>query len=1486
MPLERRLRRSSSRDDERPRRREKYRRERSIVTGHSERSPQRRQGDQDERLQRLELMVETMLQEQRREKSLEASSVEPRTIKYITRTDCVPEFVPGNPNMTITRWIFKIDQLGEVHRWDDVEKIYHMQNGLRGLAKTWYDSLSNINYSWDEWKKLLQKAFPEHSDYAASLRKLIERTKKSNETMATYYYNKLELLQICKITGRDAVSCIIDGLGTTTLQNGARAGRYEIPERLYEEYLSQITEDEAGSDRQNKNSKRRNDEQTSNENTTHINKIRREERPQNSRHQKVRCFNCSATGHIATKCPKPRKSCENCKLLGHVSSECKRKKTVCTLESQKTNKVYFVDCKINNIPTRGYIDTGSAAVTINEQLVSDLNLDLVSPSKITINGFGGGSITVIGKTSVTLDVNDVSVEVEVLVVPDKLQQIPVLIGQPFINHPKVAMLIQEDRIHIMSSCSAALPQVCKELLCKTTAWAAEATVIPPGFVGFISIKTTPEDVEEIYVESTTRRYENAYYYFPRCIVRRDGIIPVTNMGQTELVFKEGQVVFRGEKCCEDTYQGNVNILTTQANIFQPFRLSDINIPTDAPDEIKQKLLKLLNKYRDCFAQNLRELGKTDLVEMEIELKDEKPVVYRPYRLSHPEREKVRGLVDNLLENGIIRDSHSPFASPILLVKKRTGGERLCVDYRGLNKQTIKNKYPLPRVEDQLDNLCGSSYFTSLDMASGYYQIPMKENSIAKTAFITPDGHFEYLRMPFGLVNAPAVFQNLVNQVLGPSRFTTALPYMDDILVPSVDYDDGFDNLQNVLCLLRKANLTLQLSKCYFFQTHVNYLGHEISKEGIRPGSAKILAVQNFKEPQNVREVRQFLGLTSYFRKFIKNFALIAKPLTNLTRKDMNFVWGSEQKKAFDELKRKLSERPLLALYDVKAETELHTDACKMGIAGILMQLQQNGKWQPVAYFSRQTTREEQRYHSYELETLAVVQSLKRFRVYLIGKPFRVVTDCNALRTTLTKRDLLPRVGRWWLTVQEFDFTVVYRPGSKMAHVDALSRNPVEQNLSLDEIDILNINLNEDDWVLTAQLQDTRIAYLHEVLSQEPKTREEKDIHEKFQLKNNRVFRKTDEGLRWVVPKTARRLLTMINHDQKGHFSHEKTLSLMQKTYWFPAMRQYVKRYISTCLGCLYNKEPAGRRPGYLHPIEKIGTPLHTIHIDHLGPFVQSKKKNAYLIVAVDAFTKYVFMKAVPNTKEIHVEKFLNEKIIAIFGVPKRIICDKGTCYTSKKFREFCERLGIKVVFNATATPRANGQVERYNKTILASLASTSSDEERWDNEVTKVNWGLNVTMNKATGKSPFELLFGYTPRSVDDAFLATEIDTDQYDTNVATTRADVKERLQENQQREKLRYDRKRCDSKKFREGQLVLIKKVRTGNEVGSKKLLPKYDGPFLVQRILPNDRFVVCDPQGATRSRKSYKGIVAIDKLKPYEVVQEDTSDAASTSSTEAGD
>ncbi|CAH2108926.1 unnamed protein product [Euphydryas editha] len=824
---------------------------------------------------------------------------------------------------------------------------------------------------------------------------------------------------------------------------------------------------------------------------------------------------------------------------------------------------------------------------------------------------------------------------------------------------------------------------------------------------------------------------------------------------------------------------------------------------------------------------MKELGLTNISEMTIRLNDENPVTYKPYRLPYSERAIVREMVGELLANNIIKESHSAYASPIVLVRKKTNDYRLCVDYRALNKKTIKDSYPMPVIDDQLDRLNGKSYFTSLDLASGYYQIPVNESSQHITAFVTPDGHYEYTRMPFGLINAPAVFQNMINKALGNKRFELAIPYLDDLL-------------------------------------SADYLGYEISESGLRPGTKKILAVSEFPTPTNVHQIRQFVGLASFFRRFVYNFATVIKPLTTLTKANVPWQWGLEQEKSFKDIKARLISRPILALYDPEYETEVHCDASKVGIGGVLLQKpDSDSPLRAVAYFSRQTTQEESFWHSFELETMSVVLSLKKFRIYLIGLEFKVLTDCNALRTTLTKRDLIPKVARWWLILQEFNFSIEYRPGQNMQHVDALSRNPVLPPDEQEELEILSITTH--DWLHSVQMTDPRLKHIKQILH----TADEdiKDIKNNYVIEGDKLYRRVGTKLKWVVPHGARWRVCQLNHDETGHFSFEKTIEKINADYWFPKMKRFVKKYVDACINCAYNKEVAGKKTGYLNPIPKCSTIFHTIHMDHLGPFIKSKRGNTYILGIIDGFSKFIFVRAVRNTKSRTTIKVL-EEIFATVGYPKVIISDQGTTFTSNEFKNFVKSLGIKHTCNAVATPRANGQIERYNRTILNSLSSMNYglDEKDWDVNINKLQWSLNNTINKGTNKSPAEIVFGQRTSGESENILKGALsNTLEYvpEEEREEMRQRVHDTITEKQRKMKEYYDKGRAPTKIFKEGDLVMIPNYNP--EKGkSKKLAPKFRGPFKISSVLDKDRYEVSSIEG--HSKRKYKNIYSADQLKRW--------------------
>lgn len=508
----------------------------------------------------------------------------------------------------------------------------------------------------------------------------------------------------------------------------------------------------------------------------------------------------------------------------------------------------------------------------------------------------------------------------------------------------------------------------------------------------------------------------------------------------------------------------------------------------------------------------------------------------------------------------------------------------------------------------------------------------------------------------------------------------------------------------------------------------------------------------------------------------------------------------------------------------------------------------------------------------------------------MGKPFTVITDCEAIAGNRMDKQLNPRVARWWLKLMSFDFQIVHRSGTKMNHVDALSRNPVEEAVETDvaSLRVCHLNISEGDWLATMQRQDEKLANIASTLQRNEKTKDNQQLFTDYDLQKHRLYRKTAEGSRWVVPQAVVWRVVKGAHDDVGHFGLDKTLERVKATFWFPRMRQFIRKYIIECVECCYNKAKAGKPEGELHYRVVDPTPFATVHLDHLGPFKKSLSGNTHIIVLCDAFTKYVVVKAIRSTKTRPVLKFLCD-LSTYFGTVHCIVSDRGTAFTSKLFASYCQEHDIRHVKNAVRTPRANGQVERQNGTILSALRTLTAREDRrdWDQHLTAIQWSINTMGNATTKYSPHELLFNYRPRDIlANRMLVALQSTDpgtSVPEDVSERREDAKANIESAQQQWKQRYDLRRRSPTVYQVDDMVVVERepVATGE---SRKLDPKYKGPYLVAKVLPHDRYVVCDVPGVQRTQKPLNTVYSADKMKPWCALSPDQSDGdASDESTD---
>ncbi|UYV68110.1 hypothetical protein LAZ67_5003085 [Cordylochernes scorpioides] len=829
-----------------------------------------------------------------------------------------------------------------------------------------------------------------------------------------------------------------------------------------------------------------------------------------------KCFNCNQFGHIARDCPAPRTTltCRGCGQTRHKERNCTRPKEglkVANLEVEGLETVppdvYLKDVKIDNKETvKAMIDTGSSSCLMRESVARRISVD-IEPDSTSLYGIGNQTAPAartVGKTTVDLEIDGiVGREITVFIVNDDAQPYDLLIGRTWTDLPYVSFARIGKNLHIGYSSEFPFANLQEEIKSRRIELRATETVqLESDSINFTSAIT--DEVKDGYVLFTG--VDDACVDSLLEVVDGKTTVPIISAGKGKLRVRKNQCVGRVELLNLDDIVVNLDVAEDsfqtkneekregqdQMKRKRPILPEDINVNHSLTSKERQEILDVVNEYRDCFALGMEELGCTDVTKMDIkEVDGSKPVCLRPYKTTASEREAIREIVREWKDNGIVTETRSPYASPVLLVRKKIGDHRLVVDYRRLNIQTVKDKFPLPRIDDLLEGLRNAKFFTTLDLAHGYLQIPLTDKAKLKTAFITPDDTGQFERMIFGLANAPAEFQRLMQTVLGPLLNKKAFCYLDDVIIPAKDWREMIERLREVLERIRSAKLTLKPSKCEFGRREVEFLGYVISTGGLKPGPRKIKAIEEFPEPKNVHDIRRFLGLTNFFRRFVKDFARKAEPLSRLTKKGSQFEWKEEQRRSFGGLRKDLVEYPVLAHYNPELKTEVHCDASAEGLAGMVLQMDEDGKWRLVYCVSKKTTEAEKMYHSSKLELMAIVWTLDRLRQFLVGIKFTVVTDCQALVYMNAKKTTNPQIARWYNLIQEYDFEIRHKPGEKMAHVDGMSRAPVDDPRdTMEEIVEKNLEvcfaITLEEQILMIQHSDPELRDLIQIFRKDPR----------------------------------------------------------------------------------------------------------------------------------------------------------------------------------------------------------------------------------------------------------------------------------------------------------------------------------------------------------------------------------------------------------------
>lgn len=846
---------------------------------------------------------------------------------------------------------------------------------------------------------------------------------------------------------------------------------------------------------------------------------------------------------------------------------------------------------------------------------------------------------------------------------------------------------------------------------------------------------------------------------------------------------------------------------------------------DEPDLVTSLLPPPYASFADVFSEAAADiLPDHRPFDSAIDLVDPNSIPpYRPiYSLSPKETAALDEYLDSNLAKNFIRPSKSPAGAPIFFVAKKNGELRPCVDYTALNAMTVKNRGPLPLINDLLDRLRSAKFFSKLDLRGAYNLVRIKPGDEWKTAFRCHRGHFEYLVMPFGLTNAPAIFQSMMNTIFSDILDVFVVVYLDDILVFSDSLVSHRSHVATVLSRLREHSLYAKLSKCSFDQDSVEFLGHSISSYGISPLPEKVSSVISWPTPTNVKQVQQFIGFTNYYRRFIGNYSALATPLTNLTKKDVPFVWSESCHVSFAALKSSITSGPVLRHADPDLPFTLETDASNFAIGAVLYQPSpdDNSILHPVAFYSKKLEPAETNYDVHDKELLAIISSLEHWRHYLIGSPFKISVLCDHRNLIFfqSRRILKTRHARWATRLSPFQFTLSYRPGSTNDAADALSRrsdySTSEGGDGVNPVDSTSFVLLKKELFVDAIESGPRLPCSRVLINSE--------------------YAKTE--------------ILRLRHDapSAGHPGQIRTFELIARDYYWENMRQDIYAYVDKCDVCQRNKSPRHKPFGLLQPLPIPSRPWSSVSMDMIVKLPLSKGFDSIFVVVCRLTKQAHFIPCNESISALDLAEIYISNIFKHHGLPDDIISDRGPIFRSKFWQTLLEKLKVQPKLSSAFHPQTDGQTERVNQCLeqyLRCYVSYSQDD--WVNYLPIAEFSYNNTMSTSTKTSPFFANHGFHPRM--EYFIDPDSNVPAVSNHVQILnelQPVLKDELQRAQIRMKMNADKSRMDHP-FKVGDYAWlltrnIKSVRPSAKLDHKRL-----GPFLITKKINDVTFQLDLPE-----------------------------------------
>ena len=1139
---------------------------------------------------------------------------------------------------------------------------------------------------------------------------------------------------------------------------------------------------------------------------------------------------------------------------------------------------------------KALVDTGSNYTLLTEKTTKRIG-GVVNTRRNPprLQGVTGSPLRILGMVNTEINIGNEKVCRRWFpVVPDSYISVDLLLGCDILNQAKFCwdatnnVMVWGDASYIVHHISRNKKNVCRVredpvTLKENPEGCTQIHVKLPLSIGPYQSKFTPIPVKEapdttLIIYPQPRFFQNTKPCLVKVNEENNILLPLMNHSKKEKTYNKGTILGSYEKV-EDPISLRVNATHQIHNELVP-KSDDVKEEGTRIQRLAKKineqdwshlsppeqsgLRELILQHDPLFILSDKELGLIKGPPAHIKITDPQPSRAPMYRYPEQAKTQITEMLQDMEEREIIEPSTAAWLSPIVLVNKPDGSKRMCLDYRHVNKHLATDIYPLPRLEELVEQAAGHKYYVTLDMREAYFQILLDEESRDLTTFSDGVTLYRFRRLPFGLNCSPAIFSRQIASVLAPLlQKGWVKNYLDDLILWATDFAELLSRLKELFGLLTNQGIKLNLSKCTFGLKEVTFLGHLISEEGSKPTPKNVESVLRMKAPTTVKQVRRFLGMVGFYRKHIPSFAKIAAPLTNLTKIKVGFSWTPTCQEAFECLKSHLVKAPIL----VKAQTDqpflLTTDASDTHVGGVLSQIQPDGNNCPVGYFSKKLNPGETRYSVTDKEALAIVLACRNFHHYLWGTRFTVFTDHQPLTSVFKRKTKSARMNRWILEMREYNYDIQYVRGKDNFVADHLSRpvrivtrTPVATWLGYDQNEYKVKQREDPVWQELAEyLEGGRI----------PTKRLPKATLDQFAIVEEILYFmkvKPDGSLHYnlIVPRLLIRDAIRHAHELSGHLGQKKTIQKAEELFYWANLRVDVCNYVKQCITCQRFKGTQGLSQQYkeLPPVHK---PLERIGID-LTDMVSGSQSFRYVLTVIDHYSRFVRFFPLKTKHTTHVVDALRQ-YLADYGAPSGIVVDNGGEFTSQEFQKFCQQYQITLYYTTPYHPQGNGVTERMHRTLKSVLSALCQGHPlRWPTLLQPCQSIMNQAVHTSTGQQPFFGFFSRYPPRLVGAALPT---IDGGEEELAAAHALISETHQKMTRRYRDNANKKR-KNQSVEIGTLVWVKKETTLPGT-CRKLNVKWDGPYRVCDIKSEySVYVVENVFTGKRTRR------AAAQVKPY--------------------